>query len=982
MSAINIHLTAFSDDCIDQLAQHIVAQQSGTLPLLTNTIVFTAQANIAAVLRKYLLELSAAQGFDALLGPTIIPLQHWLKAYQPGDINVINSTTQELMLVEALKQQQSIFESANPWVYANGLLQLFQELTANKIKLPDNPEDFTRKISLAYGINEANSEITAEALSREAQFVYTLWNAWHEQLAAYEVVDTQTALSLSLSNSLEHLDKQYNFYLLGYEQLSRTQSQWLENIAEKNNVHLFIQGQITKTNNTEQSYHPQQYLIDCIKQFPGANIVDNKDSISARLDFLNNVYNINTLPLLERAQTYSKQHPQSPLTNVHVFAANSAEQEARAIDIQCRHWLIEGKTNLAIVTENRRLARRVRALLERSGVHLQDSAGWALSTTRAAATLERWLECIENDFDYLSLLDLLKSAFIFPGYDRETLQYAVYRLEQDIIRHENISQNLEAYRAGIKSRLNRLPDWFEETHSVLSEVLNKLEQASEPLKQLYQQDAFTPQKFVQAISASLKLTGLDSSFAADDAGIKIISLLESLSVESELVKLEVDWSEARAWLGMQLERSRFMPPASTTQVQLIGLSQSQFQNFDGLIIASVEDEFLPGSPSPSAFFNDAVKYELGLQTSLQQKNERYYHFLRLLNASENILLSYCNQGDNGETVKPGAWLSILEQFHELAYQSNLNNSKLQALVNSIDNTFTCQAEHPATSQQQPAPVLPANLIPEKISASQYQEIINCPYLYYAARCLKLEATEELRLALSKADYGERIHLCLQALHEPVKGLPGPFKNKITEQNKDAATKLLEEIINAVFKPDLNENHEHQAWYLQAIKMVPHYIQWQTKHNQGWDIYKLEETVKREININNCGKPLTLSGRLDRIDKNQDGLSVIDYKTGTTSSNKDVEAGEQVQLPFYHTLLQDDDNPVVQVEYLEVKSNGVKSKGKLSGDKLNDIANQSAQRLQEIFSQLHTQTALPAWGNKETCERCVMQGICRKQMWQD
>ncbi len=988
MSAIKLYLTSLADNPLDAIAQQIIAQQKENLPRLTNTFVFTAQTNIAAELRYKLLTAARQHNILALLGPQIVSMQQWLQAFQPSNIKVVNTTIQELILVEALLKHPNILGSASPWVYAHGLLELFHELTANKINLPKDENDFIKKISLAYGLPHKEKTITIEALGREAHFVYTLWHAWLNQLGAYDVVDSQTALLHCMQNSIKELsnNETINFYLIGYDQLTKTQHQWLEQLSQQHNIHYFLQGQQQKEFSDSQQYHPDTHITECIQKISSPEIISNhKQTESARLKFLNTVYNTQIAPLIDRIQAYKNQK-QNPLEGIYTFSANDAEQEARAIDIQLRRWLFEGKTKLAIVTENRRLARRVRALLERSGVHLQDAAGWALSTTRAATLIERWLECIEQDFDYLALLDLLKSPFIFPEYDRNTLHYAVYRLEQDIMRHENISSHLDNYRKAIINRQQRLPGWFEGSHdaSILNEVLQKLEAAAAPLLHLSQQENITPPQFIQTIVNSFKILGLTESLTSDAAGIEIINLLETLTIDSALVQLDFNWSEARAWLALQLERSRFMPPASSTQVQLIGLSQSQFQKFDGLIIAAVEEEFLPGSPTPAAFFNDRVKHELGLATSLQEKNERFYHFMRLLNASDNILLSYRNQGDNGEEIKPSAWLALLEQFYQLAFDNDLQDQTLQQLVNAAENTFTHPAKEIAKPSQQPSPSLPANLIPTKISASQYQELINCPYLFYAARCLKLEATDEIRQALSKADYGERIHQCLEAFHHKTDNpeLPAPFKVKITEHNRDAATKLLNEIIKKVFSKDLTENHEHQAWYLQAKKIVPHYIDWQIQHQQDWDIYKVEQWIKKELEINNTLKPLELKGRLDRIDKNAEGLEVIDYKTGVISSNKDVEAGEQVQLPFYHTLLQDNEHTVTQVEYLEVKTGSVKTKAKLSGGKLNAIAEESVERLKEIFNQLYTQTGLPAWGDEKTCARCNMQGICRKQMWQD
>ena len=58
-------------------------------------------------------------------------------------------------------------------------------------------------------------------------------------------------------------------------------------------------------------------------------------------------------------------------------------------------------------------------LLDRAGITLQDSGGWALSTTSAAAALECWLQTVEEDFAHQPLLAVLKSPFIFPDNERE-----------------------------------------------------------------------------------------------------------------------------------------------------------------------------------------------------------------------------------------------------------------------------------------------------------------------------------------------------------------------------------------------------------------------------------------------------------------------------------------------------------------------------------------------------------------------------------
>ena len=50
-----------------------------------------------------------------------------------------------------------------------------------------------------------------------------------------------------------------------------------------------------------------------------------------------------------------------------------------------------GASRIALIAQDRLVVRRIRALLERVGVAVDDETGWTLSTTRAAARLMAWL---------------------------------------------------------------------------------------------------------------------------------------------------------------------------------------------------------------------------------------------------------------------------------------------------------------------------------------------------------------------------------------------------------------------------------------------------------------------------------------------------------------------------------------------------------------------------------------------------------------
>ena len=103
-----------------------------------------------------------------------------------------------------------------------------------------------------------------------------------------------------------------------------------------------------------------------------------------------------------------------------LIAAKRFEDLAWAAAKTIEQHLIEGKTNVALVAQDRLVARRVRALLARLGpdLNIRDETGWKLSTTRAAAALNSWLDLIRSPKDGPSaktLLEFLQNPFLDLG---------------------------------------------------------------------------------------------------------------------------------------------------------------------------------------------------------------------------------------------------------------------------------------------------------------------------------------------------------------------------------------------------------------------------------------------------------------------------------------------------------------------------------------------------------------------------------------
>ena len=955
--ALNSPVTLVScHEDIFEVAASRILERATSLPDLTNTVVLLPDLQFAPRLRRQLLQKTDRH---ALLGPVINTTEQWLCEQHSIEQTIPGRAQRELMLVEVLMQHPGFFRDSNPWQLGANLVSLFDELTLNRVNIPEELSAFTEHLKTAYGIEDK----LPEPLGMEASIVHRLWQAWHTQLESNNMLDPGLACLQRMSLDRERMDDRF-YYFVGFDSISAAEQEWIDSLLAGNRAECLLYRHGYAINNTNPS--PIQVLAQ--QSQPGNN--DQPDSRC-----LDAVFQTGSISLPERAATMREACPESPLTDhIEIFPANSAEQEARAIDLQVRQWLLKGKRLIGIVTEDRRLARRVRALLERAGVSLLDSGGWALSTTSAAAVLERWLETIEEDFAHQPLLDVLKSPFMFPDEDREQLESNVYRLEHDIILHEQIARGLERYRSQIARRLQRLQtSWTKETAKQLNLLLNRLDQAADPLRSYPAGKSENPVVLLQALRDSLEQTGIWQAFETDQAGQRIIHEWQLLSDAASHCELKMSWIEFRAWLGAALERHDFRPVTADSPVLLLTLQQAQLGQFDAVVIGACDREYLPSGVAKSPFFNDPVRLDLGLPVWPARYAEQLHRFRRLLESAPAVLLTW-HQQKNGEARMAAPWLEALQTFHQLAWGDDLVSRTLGQLLQQPATQVKGNNQLPAPVPQSfPRPVVPAALLPDRLSVSAHRNLINCPYKFYVASCLKLRPKEEIKEAFEKAEYGQLVHRALELFHQGGSNYPGPFTEAITGTNQSQAIALLKQISEQVFSRELEDNFEHRAWLRRWHVLIPEYIQWQAKHQVIWTFKDAEQDDSLELPGGRV-----LHGRLDRIDTSDNGIDILDYKTGGIPKQDAVDSGEEVQLPSYALLTS---TQPARVEYLQVDGK-IRSGACLEGEALTSLAEGVKQRLIDVLAAIEAGASLPAWGDAPTCRYCEMDGICRQQAWLD
>lgn len=185
-------------------------------------------------------------------------------------------------------------------------------------------------------------------------------------------------------------------------------------------------------------------------------------------------------------------------------------------------------------------------------------------------------------------------------------------------------------------------------------------------------------------------------------------------------------------------------------------------------------------------------------------------------------------------------------------------------------------------------------IPTSFSFSQIKAYETCPYQYKLAHVLKIPS--QGRASFS---FGQSMHLTLQRFYEQMQSRNAAsqanlFESPMVRQkpNGGVVVPTLDELFalyDAAWIPDWYESkHQREAYYKKGKEILRIFY---TSHEGNWRIpVGLESWFKIKIG------DATLRGRIDRIDRHEDGsLEIVDYKTGNTKESLAAEDKEQLLL---------------------------------------------------------------------------------------
>jgi ATP-dependent helicase/nuclease subunit B len=853
-----------------------------------------------------------------LLLPRLTTLADWA-ASVPCPHALWTDSARELALFDQLRGRDW-FDDADLWVVAGELRRLADDLTRHRAALPHTFAEFTARLEHAYGRK------AGAPMEMEARLVH---EAWRAMIGASDgAVDGVTRYHLQLGMLAEAAAGP--LVAVGLAGLSAAESEFLAAYARRQPVLVISAG-------------VQQISVEPIVRMLDAAWPAQPDSGTS---------------LRERAAAVRGESSADPLAGrLPLFGATSLEEEAEAADVCVRTWLLEGRQRIAVVVQDRLVARRLRALLERAQVLVHDETGWALSTVAAATVIMRFLDCLGSDFHHRDIIDLLKSPFLFSDWSTEARRSAAWKLER-MTRRESVV-------AGLRNFLE-----VAERDADAGPAKVALERMRAAALRMFPRRPATIGVWLERLHHGLDTLGVVSGLAQDAAGQQLLDLLARLAQELGNSGPRVDLAEWRRWLDGQLERETFRDRDVTSPVLFTHLAATALRKFDAAILLGCDARQFPGGWGESLFFNQSVRRQLGLPVHEDDLEQVRRDLIALIATTPQVTVTWQAQVD-GEPNLVSPYFERLQAFSKLAFDHDLRVPCTAHSIRGAQVASDATAAPAAQVVSAPAPAA-ADRVPREVSVSAWASLVACPYQFFARHMLQLNELDEVREDVEKRDYGEVVHAILQRFHAQ--------HTQVSTRNRDALERDLAAMSEEIFAALIARNYLATGWLVRWRALIPAYLDWQAeRETSGWRFVAGEE--KRELAVAlEGGQRLTLRGRLDRLDRRDTGseieYAVLDYKTQSRDAlrRKVREPGEDVQLSAY-ALLQGD---VTDAAYLSLDGGAVTAVPPTGDPAV--LAEADRERLAHSFSRLLGGAGLPAHGDPRTCGWCEMRALCRRDYW--
>jgi hypothetical protein len=340
-------------------------------------------------------------------------------------------------------------------------------------------------------------------------------------------------------------------------------------------------------------------------------------------------------------------------------------------------------------------------------------------------------------------------------------------------------------------------------------------------------------------------------------------------------------------------------------LQIMGMLETRLLDFDTVILTQVNEGILPAKSIDDSWIPYDMKKQFGLPTRDEKNAIFSYHFFRLMYRAKKVYILYDGQGDGlggGEMSRfVRQWATQLPENHSMRFFNQ------RVTLNTVTRQRHEILKTPSLIKRL------QEMAKKGLSATALSNYIADPIRFYNNYVLRISENEELEESIAYQTLGTVIHNTLEELYTPY------VAKQLTVQNIKKMQDTHKQTLQKHFEDELGKSSHTTGKNLLLFTAAAHSIRRVLEADKNdilegstIELLGLEEYRKVTRTYAGVEHPITFHGVIDRIDRKDGVLRILDYKTGQTNNKElrpseisdclsDSVYGKSFQVLFYSML---------------------------------------------------------------------------------
>jgi hypothetical protein len=351
-------------------------------------------------------------------------------------------------------------------------------------------------------------------------------------------------------------------------------------------------------------------------------------------------------------------------------------------------------------------------------------------------------------------------------------------------------------------------------------------------------------------------------------------------------------------------------------LQVMGILETRNLDFRNIIVLSVSEGHIPPSPRNTSFIPYSIRKVFGLPVVDQQDAMYSYVFYRMVQRAKNIYFIYNSTEETGKSGEVSRYVRQLE--HETKMPVTFRTVSNEVIVEDPNEITIAKDER---VKEQLLRFTSERQFQKRYTPTAINTYLDCTLKFYFKYVLELYEQDEMAEEVDPMVFGNILHHIMEDLYEP---FDRDGHRTVDEAAIDKIADCVESGIDKEFAKQFGAEVETFQYEGQNIlvreiirKMVLKVLEY-NKQQAPFEILGIEAdeekgyAYKVRITSDDINLAVGFKGIIDRIERRDNAIRIVDYKTGRDQKNfasieslfdrEDRSRNKAVMQTFLYALL--------------------------------------------------------------------------------